>query len=181
MERDGILNSPPADVAELLPASLAFELRIVPLADWHAFIVVGCDSPLSDDVRDRLLFVLNRKVRGLRRSPEWIDAHLHALYDSPREVNATDLGSVCWYWPDWHGFNDDGTLVIHCSGWHNVEHWSGIAEFPTDHEDHEFWRWVVSIPQYRRLLDEAEVPCIKRIWRHYLAARPQILPERFLI
>lgn len=73
MPRDGILNSPTAAVAELIPACIAFENRGVPLADWNGLLLVGSDSPLTEDVRDKLLFILNRKVRGVVRSPEWVD------------------------------------------------------------------------------------------------------------
>ena len=115
MSPDGILNSPTAAVAEFIPASIAFECRVVPLADWNGLLVVASDSPLSQDVRDKLLFVLNRNVRGVVRSREWVDSYLHILYDTPRESEQAEYPSITWYWPHWYHFKEDGTLVVRCS------------------------------------------------------------------
>lgn len=47
---------------------------------------------------------------------------------------ASDEGN--FYWPDWHGFDDDGTLHVKASGWTREGHWSGEQIFKPDHQDY---------------------------------------------
>lgn len=67
---NGNLTSPTADIAKLVPALIARELRVVLIADWHRVLVVGSDSPLSKEASARLEFPLNRHVRGIVRSTD---------------------------------------------------------------------------------------------------------------
>ena len=152
--------------ADLVPASVAYDNHIVPLRILADTLVVATATPLTTETQQRLHFILNRNVRGVIRSAEWIAVRQHELYGNQPELDETDAG-VTWYWPDWHWYDGD-QLNIKCSGWEGSSHWSGCAEFPPDHPDHDMWRWVVTVRQYHRLVDEKEVPSIRRIWNRYL-------------
>jgi hypothetical protein len=166
------LNLPSSKVAELVPASVAFENRLVPLADWGGMLIFASDTRLSEESREKLLFLFERKVTAVLRSSEWVSAALHELYDAPRDLDGSELHGETWYWIQSHHFASDGTLVISCSGCKGgTEWWSGAAEFSLDHKDYRFWKWVVTVQAYRRLVPESEVPAIKRIWRRYLVRR----------
>jgi MshEN domain len=159
------------NLAELLAPSLAYELQIVPLFFLGETLVVATTSPLSSETEDRLRFVLSRNVRGVVRSAESIASDLQELYGRPLQPDRK-FDDVTWYQPEGHWFDGD-QLNISCSGWSGSSHWSGCQEFPADHPDFHMWCWIVSVPQYHRLIDIGEIPGIRRIWNRYLRRRKQ--------
>lgn len=165
-----------ADAVELVPASVAYDNRIVPLRFLADTLIVGTAEPLSTEARQRLTFILNRNVRGVIRSADWIEARLQELYDVHPESDEMHNGAT-WYWPHWHWWEGE-QLNVKCSGWEGSIHWSGCHEFPPDHAEHDMWRWIVAERQYHRLVDEKEIPSIRRIWRRYLSRRRPKLVSR---
>jgi len=154
-------------IAELVPASVAYDNHVVPLRILADTLIVASAEPLTTETQQRLHFILNRNVRGVIRSAEWIAIKLHELYDHQPESDDADTG-VTWYWPNWYWYDGD-QLNVKCSGWEGMSHWTGCHEFPPDHADYDMWRWIVLVPQYHRLVDEKEVPGIRRIWHRYVA------------
>ena len=157
------------DIDDSLPASVAVELRVVPLCLLAGTLIVATDSHSLNELRDRVACILNRKVHVVTRSSEWLEKELDSRYRFSDEYddNSTENYSTCWYWPSWHWFDGD-KLVVKASGWDGTTHWTGAQEFPPDHPDREFWNWLVRIPHYHGLLDEVEIPKIKRVWNRYL-------------
>jgi hypothetical protein len=156
------------DISATLPPSLAIGELVVPIREIGDTLILATSRMLPSETDSRLRFVLNRNVRFVLRSPEWIAAKLREYYDNPSTENgkSADADSIAWYWPEWHSWNQS-TLVVKVSGWSNGVHWTGAAEYPPTHNDHAFWAWLVKIPQYHRLVDESEIPSIKRIWNRY--------------
>lgn len=158
-------------IAALIPHSVAIENNVVPVREIGTTLVLATSARVTDDTEAKLRFILNRDIRFVFRSANWLTARLHEFYgsdDESRSTDESDTSSICWYWPNWHWF--DGTkLVVKCSGWNDSTHWSGCEEFPAHHADYEMWRWIVSVPQYHRLVDEKEEPRIRRIWNRYIA------------
>jgi hypothetical protein len=162
---------PNPEVARIIPACLAYENRVVGFAKWLNVLIVAACPPVPHDFVRKLEFILNCEVRVVPRSADVIAEALGEAYGHETPSNESEAAHGAWYWPDWHHFKPDGTLVIKISGWEASAHWSGAAEFGIGHQDFAFWSWVVTVPQYHRLVDEAEVPGIRRIWRRYLARR----------
>lgn len=153
-----------ASVAEFMPASVAHYNQVVPLRYVGETLLVGAVSPLTTETQERLQFFLNRRVRGVVRSAAYVAARLDQLYGKSPNGDGTD--DVMWYWPQ-YCWLDDGNLTIKCTGWADGKHWTGCKEFPPDHPDHEMWRWIASVAQYRRLVQEKELIGIRRIWERY--------------
>ena len=170
----GNLSTPTNDVVALVPECVARENRIVPLATLESTLIVGCDHDFTEKLRDKLQFILQRRVRAVRRSTTWVDSSLNAsyaaLYDS--EIEDREPSDTTWYWIGRHTFGDDGTLVIKTSGWNSECRWNGAADFAPTDPDYDFWCWVVSIPQYNEMTDSKEIPKMRCIWNRYLNRRP---------
>lgn len=157
-----------ANINDLLPASVALELRVVPMRELAGTLILATDSQVLDETRDRIAYILNRKVHLVTRSPEWIEGELDSRYRFCDELaeNSIENDSVSWYWPSWH-YLDGDKLFVKASGWQGMTHWTGAQEFPRDHPDREFWNWLIAIPQYHGLLADREIPKIKRVWNRY--------------
>ncbi len=156
------------DIYDWLPASVAIELRVVPLRELAGTLILATDSHSLNETRDRVACILNRKVHLVTRSAEWMEGELDSRYrfcDDHYE-NSTENHSACWYWPSWHCYDGD-KLVVKASGWEGTTHWTGAQEFPPDHPDREFWNWLIAIPHYHGLLTDQEIPKIKRVWNRY--------------
>ena len=156
------------DINDLIPASVAIEMRVIPLRELAGVLIIAKDAAVCDETCERVAFILNRKVHFVSRSSDWIEAELDLRFRSCPELlgNANEADTISWYWPSWH-YYDEGKLVVKASGWEGMSHWTGAQEFAMDHPDREFWNWLVKIPQYRGLLDQREIPRIKRIWNRY--------------
>jgi hypothetical protein len=157
------------DIAPTIPVSVAFDNRIVPVTKLCSVLIVATCPPVPDDLVCKLEFILNCRVRLILRSATVIDQAITQLYGEDQHEVIDFQPVVAWYWPDFHSFETDGTIVIKMSGWDAESHWTGAAEFKLSDPDYAFWKWVVALRQYHRLVDEAEVPSIKRIWRRYLS------------
>lgn len=72
---------------------------------------------------------------------------------------------ITWYWPDWHNFDDEGTLNVKTSGWEGGCHWTGSTPISMDKPDYAFWCWFVAQKEYHRLVEETELPAIREHWR----------------
>jgi hypothetical protein len=161
-------QSADGDVADLMVSSVAYDNGIVPMRLLGDVLIVATAAPLTKDAEQRICFILNRKIRGVIRSPEYIAARQRELYDRPPETS-NDLGGVTWYWPHWHWF-EGSELHITCSGWNGGGlHWSGCQVFSSDHPDYNMWRWIISIRSFHRLLEESEIVGIRRIWNRYVS------------
>jgi len=157
------------DINDTVPPSVAIEMRVVPIREIGGKLVLATDGKVGIETRDRIVFILNRDVRFVLRSRDWIDAALDTHYGYRNEPadNDFEIGNISWYWPSWHSRNGE-TLAVKCSGWNGTTHWSGAHEFPPEHPDREFWEWLISIPQYcNGLLDDREIPKIRRVWNRY--------------
>ena len=156
------------ELDDIIPASVAIDNRVVPIREIGKTLVLATDESVLPETRERIAFILNRNLRFVVRSHDWIDAELELRYRFPVDdtAHADESDSVCWYWPDWH-YVDGDKLVVKTSGWEGMTHWTGAHEFSTDHPDRDFWDWLVEIPQYHGLLDEREIPKIRRVWNRY--------------
>jgi type II secretory ATPase GspE/PulE/Tfp pilus assembly ATPase PilB-like protein len=157
-----------SEISDLLPEAIARRERVVPINVLRSTVVLACSQPISQETSDRLSFILNRELRFVLRSDAWIDAELDSRYQqsSSRSEDMSDNWSVSFYWPDWH-YLDGTTLVVKASGWSPTSHWTGALILPLAHPDRAFWDWLVRIPTYHRVLDERELPKIRRIWLRY--------------
>ena len=157
------------DITAAIPGSFAIELRVVPVREIGRTLVLATDCKPTSDIESRLTFLLNRKVRFVIRSRDWIESELDAHYrscDASTEDVTEDQGNS-WYWPSWH-YLDGDKLVVKASGWEGTSHWTGAAEFPTDHPDRAFWEWLIAIDYYsQELLDDRDITKIKRIWNRF--------------
>ena len=158
---------PDPALADLVPHSIASELRVVPLRMLGGVLVFAGPSPLSAIDLERLAFILNRRIHAVVRTDDWYRRAKTLLYPDDTEP-ASSPSSTSWYWGGWHGWSGD-TLIVKASGWEGMEHWTGAAEFPRDHCDFDLWCWIVDHPIYHRLIDETEVPAIRRVWKRWLA------------
>lgn len=157
---------PDPALADLVPQSVAEELRVVPLRFLGGVLVFAGPQRLGPNDIERLAFILNRRVHCTVRSDKWYDRAMTLLYPSERAASSSDGHSVSWYWGGWHYWAGE-TLVVKASGWEGMEHWTGAAEIPPDHADYDLWRWIVNYPLYHRLIDETEIPAIRRVWRRW--------------
>ncbi len=66
-----------------------------------------------------------------------------------------------WYWPEWHGLDDDGNLTIKTSGYQGDAHWSGQVLIERTAPDWDFWKWFVKRKKYHRLVQDDELPAIR--------------------
>ncbi len=158
-----------AEIHSTIPFSVAIDLRVVPVREIGSTLVLATDSKTGIEAQNRIEYLLNRDVRFVFRNRQWIESELDAHYRSTEEFDEveTEYDSISWYWPSWHHLNGD-KLVVKASGWDGSTHWSGAYEFPADHPDRAFWNWLITIPMYANgLLDDREIPKVKRIWIRY--------------
>jgi hypothetical protein len=154
--------------SDVVPESVARANDVVPMGTIGTTLVLAGTAKFSDADKEDLEFVLNRRIRIVIRSSDWIQARQAMIYSCLESDEAASTDPVTWYWPDWHAFEDDGTLKVKCSGWRSDNvHWNGMHEFPPNHADYAFWRWVVGCKFYHRLLDERELPAVRRVWNRY--------------
>lgn len=159
------------NISHTLPASIAIDIRVVPVRELGRTLVVAVDCTPTSETRDRLMYLLNRNVRLVLRDHDWIETQLDAYYRTDHETledasdPASDAESHSWYWPSWHSLRGE-TLVIKASGWEGTTHWTGAYEVSADHPDRAFWEWLIATEYYAKgLLEEREVPKIKRVWK----------------
>lgn len=163
---------PDPALAELVPQSVAEELRVVPLRMLGGVLVFAGPSRLKAIDLERLAFILNRRVHAVICTHDWYSRAMRLLFPVETESEFGRL-SISWYWGGWHTWSGD-TLVVKASGWEGMEHWAGAAEFPPDHNDFDLWSWIVSYPLYQRLIDDTEIPAIRRVWKRWLVhKKPQ--------
>ena len=74
----------PADVLELLPASVVREHRVVPIDERDGTLVVAMADPPDRDTIDKLRFILNRAVEPVLATPTAIGFAIRTYYgESP--------------------------------------------------------------------------------------------------
>lgn len=163
------LNSHDQSLADEVPEGVARDNRCVPIMLLGQTMVVGIAPEADPEVKDRLQFILNRPIRLVARSDSWIEARLQMLYpEQHAATEATDEEfSVTYYWPHWVKF-EPGTLLVKCSGCHGMGHWTGFHPVRYDDPEIDFWIWLMKQKYYHRVVNETEIPQIKRIWRRYL-------------
>ncbi len=157
------------DIANTVPGSVAIEMRVVPVREIGRTLVLAIDTQQATEAQSRLAYILNREIRFVFRSHEWIESQLDTCYRDPGEAleDSMDSEGVSWYWPSWHYIEGD-KLVVKASGWEGMTHWTGAHEFSSNHPDREFWNWLITIDYYAKgLLDDRDIPRIKRVWERY--------------
>jgi hypothetical protein len=55
-------------------------------------------------------------------------------------------------------------LHVKASGWTREGHWTGERIIKPDHPDYALWRWLVAQPAYHRVVNEEELPEIRKAW-----------------
>ena len=113
------------DIKDTVPASVAIDMRVVPVREIGRTLVLATDDKIGNEARDRIVFILNREVRFVLRSRDWIEGELDTHYRSPGEFDkiGTDVDGISWYWPSWN-YLDGSKLVVKASGWEGSTHWS---------------------------------------------------------
>jgi hypothetical protein len=81
------------------------------------------------------------------------------------DYNDAVYGSIVLYWPDCHGFDDDGTLHVKRTGATGHNWWTGEHAFAPDDPDYAFFRWLVAQKEYHRLVNQTELPAIREEWK----------------
>ncbi len=72
------------DIVELIPQSVAKENLVFPLAERNEYLVVAVTNPLDIETIDKLRFILNRDIRVVHVSPDWIRHQIRRRYgDGP--------------------------------------------------------------------------------------------------
>jgi len=157
------------DITDTVPGSVAIEMRVMPVREIGRTLVLATDSKPSTETESRLILILNRDIRFVVRSHNWIETQLDTHYRTSGEPleDSVDIQGISWYWPSWHYVEGD-KLVVKVSGWEGMTHWTGAHEFPSNHPDRGFWEWLIAIEYYSKgLLEDREIPKIKRVWRRY--------------
>jgi hypothetical protein len=159
------------EAAALVPLSIAREIGFFPLSCSPTSLTVAVEAPLADEVRDRLRYVFEREICAVVYPRAAIQEAIdHQLERFEPEEGVDDV-SICWLWPDWNYVKQDGTLVIKCSGWHDGCHWSGAREIPPDAPDYAFWEWLTTEKDYARLVDNRELPEVRKRWERQADSR----------
>lgn len=147
-------------VASLVPESLIREAQIFPLKCSRRFIVVAVAAPLDYEWIDKLEFLLDREIREVVYPTESIVQAIDDQYGKPTTDEMT-----CFLWPAWHQVLPDGTLMIKNSAWCGNSHMTGFQEVAPDAVDYEFWVWLTTQKEYARVVNEAELPAIRELWK----------------
>ena len=74
------------DINDIIPASVAVEMRVVPLREVAGILILATDVQNFNETRDRIAFILNRNVRIVTRSCDWMEAELDTRYRSSPEL-----------------------------------------------------------------------------------------------
>ena len=77
-----------------MPASVAYENFVVPMRLLADTLIVATATPLTSETQERLQFIMNRCVRGVIRSAEWIAVRQHELYDNQPDSGGGILRNV---------------------------------------------------------------------------------------
>lgn len=160
-EADALNCSP--DIAALVPASVAREEGIFPLGCSWSHVTVAVGAPLTVEVLDKVQFLLGREVRQLIYPAAAVREAILRHYGGAEPDEDGDL-DVCWCWPTCRHVAADGTLDIKASGWQGNTHWTGWREVKPDDPDYAFWRWLIDNDDYDRLVEDRELPEIRRRW-----------------
>lgn len=161
--REQFLAGVPFNEIELPPVQLPKtwlageeDLEVVEYLQCHSFSLGPRLEFVSDDV-ERL-----RESVGKVSCSQCPTGQLRVPAEDWYEFNARE--TITWYWPDWHSFDDDGTLHIKASGWHTRTHWTGRQDIDPANPDYEFWCWLVDQEEYHRLVEEKELQTIREDW-----------------
>ncbi|MCC9606724.1 hypothetical protein LOC68_16425 [Blastopirellula sp. JC732] len=170
------LASPYRDLVEVLPESTARRFHIAPMRFQNEQLLVGADSPPDEQAISQMLFFRRTVLRFVRRTDAWIDARINELYGDPPldDQRSESKSSSCWYRPMFYWW-EGRQLMIRCGGWSDENgspvHWSGAQPLPPEHPDFLMWLWLVHQPQFRRSIEESELPAIRRIFQRLLKKR----------
>jgi hypothetical protein len=116
------------------------------------------------------LFVTNKVAShqesvGTVPCPQCQVGWLHISQEDWDQFTASD--ATCYYLPQWHSFDTDGTLHVKASGFRGFSHWTGELAIDPAGPEYQLWRWLVAQKEYHRLVKESEVPAIREEWlRH---------------
>ena len=155
-------------VASLVPESLIREAQIFPIKCSKRFFTFAVAAPLDYEWLDELAFVLDREIRTVIYPIATIrEAIVHQYGEAVFEE------MTCFLWPDWHRISPDGTLWIKNSAWCGNSHTTGFQEVAPDDPDYEFWQWLTTREEYARVVNETELPEIRRLWERVTEFRNQ--------
>jgi hypothetical protein len=176
-ELDRLLGSQDAHVREQLFAGVPFsEIALPPEELPAAFTETEDDAAVVEYLRHnsfslgpRLAFVTG-EVQRLEAAATpvqcpWCQTGTVCVPKENWDAFSLSIhDSVTWYWPGCHSLDPDGTLHVHCSGWSGDSHWNGSTTILPEEREYPFWLWLVEQRQFRRLVDEKELPAIKAEW-----------------
>ena len=174
---DRLLTSQDVEVQEQLFAGVPFNEIAPPSEELPAAFTETYDNAgvieylrhNSFSLGPRLAFVAG-EVNRLEAAATpvqcpWCQAGTVRVPQDNRDAfSLTIHNSVTWYWPGCHSLEPDGTLHVHCSGWAGDSHWNGSTTILPEEREYPFWQWLVEQRQFRRLVDEKELPAIQAEW-----------------
>ncbi len=70
----------PTYLLELIPHSVAWENRVLPVAETRESLIVALADPTDIDTVDKLQFILNRRIQVVHVAADWLDDQLRQRY-----------------------------------------------------------------------------------------------------
>ena len=70
----------PGHILQLVPASVARENVVMPLAEKGNRLVVAFSDPLEFEKYDKLRFILNRKISVVHTEQQWIERKISECF-----------------------------------------------------------------------------------------------------
>jgi len=70
----------PAHVTELIPRSVARELFVLPVAETPDSLIVAVTDPTDIEIVEKLRFILNRNIRLIHVTREWLSYQVRKRY-----------------------------------------------------------------------------------------------------
>lgn len=67
-----------------------------------------------------------------------------------------------FYWPEWHRFNEHGTLTMKVTGWEGDCHWTGSMTVEPMEPDYAFWFWAIKEKNCTELINDEKFKELKQ-------------------
>jgi hypothetical protein len=115
--------------------------------DWQEFALQHFADEELESMRQQLV---ETSLEHLDWTIGWIPRSFQRVASELAERLREHPTESTYYRPEWHDFQEDGTLSIRTSWWDAESHSTGVCEISRDHVDYEFWCWVVSDPARSR-------------------------------
>jgi hypothetical protein len=73
-----------------------------------------------------------------------------------------ESGPITFYWHEWSGFREDGTLEMKASGTDDGTHWTGCVEVSPTDVDYPLWKWILERRgRYKALISDKDLERIR--------------------